>query len=336
MPAGLGGSGWLAICLETTMGTYLPPTTAGTLWVPILDESFVYTEDKYFSPQIRQQTIVSDAEQSFYHIEGDIHMEVDPAFLPYFLYCSRHIITKDTVTHAPQIIYKFAPSSAGAASTGSGTNPRTASITIVRNGVGFGYAGCVMGGYEFTIDNGVLLVTFNAFGLSEATPGALGTPAWINPNLFGAAAHAVYVDNAGTAPAFATPDLNFNGYTFTNTFNPSAQNRLTPSRAATYISYGETEATYSTELDFITKTEYNNMVSNAARAVRLETIKGGANWTAATSGVRIDVNNSVYNTYTVNLSGMADLIMATVEGRALGIAGGDAYSIAVMSTASIT
>jgi hypothetical protein len=337
MPAGLGGGGWLAIKHETTMGTYLPPTTAGTVWVPILDESFVYNEDRYYSPQIRQQTIVSDVEQAPYHIEGDIHMEVDPNFLPYFMYCARHIITKDVATHTPQILYTFAPGSQGAASTAaSGAVPRTASITIVRNGIGFGYAGCVMGGYEFTIDSGVLMVTFNAFGLSEVTPGALGTPAWVDPILFGAATQAVYVDAAGTAPAFASADLNFNGYTFNNSFNAAAQNRLTPSRAATYISYGETEATYSTELDFVDKTEYNNMVSAARRAVRLENIRGGATWTLATSGVRIDVNNSVYNTYTVNLSGMADLIMATVEGRAIGIAGGDAYKITCLSTAAIT
>jgi hypothetical protein len=262
-------------------------------------------------------------------------MEVDPNFLPYFLYCSRHVITKDAVTLTPNIVYKFAPGSQGSASAGTGANPRTASITIVRNGIGYGYAGCVMGGYEFTIDNGVLLVTFNAFGLSQETPAGLGTPAWIDPVLYGAASHAVYVDAAGTGPTFATPDLNFNGFTFTNTFNAAAQNRLTPSRAATYISYGETEATYSTELDFVDKTEYNNMEAASKRAVRLESIKGST-WATADSGVRININNSVYNTYTVNLGGMSDLIMATVEGRAIGIAGGDAYSIEVQTTADIT
>ncbi|HEY1249162.1 MAG TPA: hypothetical protein VGE97_09255 [Nitrososphaera sp.] len=337
MPAGLGGGGWLAIKHETTMGTYLPPTTSGTVWVPILDESFVYTEDKYFSPQIRQQTIVSDVEQSFYHIEGDIHMEVDPSFIPYFLYCSRHTITKDAVTYTPNISYKFAPSSAGSASTAAGAStPKTASITIVRNGVGFGYAGCVMGGFEFTIDNGVLLCTMNGFGLSEETPAGLGTPAWITPDLFGASAHTVYVDTAGTAPAFATPDLNFNGFTFNANYNASAENRLTPDRAATYIAFHETEATYSTELDFINKTEYNNMVAATKRAVRLESLKGGSDFATADSGFRISINNSVYNTYTVNLPNMNDLIMATVEGRAIGIAGGDAYSLEVLTTVDIT
>lgn len=337
MPAGLGGGGWLAIKLETTMGTYLPPTTAGTIWVPILSEDFRYREDKYFSPQIRQQTIVSDVEQSFYHIEGDIRMEVDPNFLPYFLYCSRHIIVKDAATYTPLISYKFSPGSQGSASAGTGANPRTASITIVRNGIGFGYAGCVMGGYEFTIDNGVLMVTFNGFGLSEATPAGLGTPAWIDPNLFGAAAHTVYVADADVAPTFGASDVNFDGLTFNANFNAAAQNRLVPSRAATYISYGETEATYSTSLDFVNKTEYDNMKNAVTRAVKLESLKpGGSTFATADQGFRITVNRSVYNEYPVNLSGMGDLIMANIEGRAIGIAGGTAYDIEVLSTADIT
>src|SRR4051812_32704965 len=99
MPAGIGGGGWLALTFETTMGTYLPPTTAGTLWIPILSEDLRYREDKYFSPQIRQQTIVSDVEQAPYHVEGDIRLEVDAQFLPHLMYCSRHIIVKDAVTY---------------------------------------------------------------------------------------------------------------------------------------------------------------------------------------------------------------------------------------------
>lgn len=325
----------MAISLEAVMGTYQNPATSGTLWTPILSEDLRYREDKYFSPQIRQTTIVSDVEQSFYHVEGDIRFEVDPQFIPYPLYCSRHTITKTGV--AAPFVYKFVPSNAGSASSASGaTNPKTASVTIVRNGIGFGYAGVVFGNWEFTIDNGVLVATASAFGLSEEAPSALGTPAWVDSKLFGASAHTVYVDAAGTAPAFATPDLTFNGFTFRANYNPSAQNRLTPSRAATYIAYGETEATYSTELDFLNRTEYDNMKSATRRAVRLESLRGGSTFAGATSAFRISINNSVYNEYPVSLSGMADLVMASVEGRAIGIAGGNPYSIEVKTDADIT
>lgn len=333
MPAGLGGGGYMALSLEATSGTYQDPATAGTIFIPILEEGFTYREDKYYSPQIRQTTIVSDVAQSYYHVEGDVRMEIDPNFIPYIYYCSRHTITK---TGAGPYVYKFVPSNVASVVSGVGATARTASVTFLRNGIGFGYSGCVFGGYELTIDNGVLVGTFNMLGLSEQTPGALGTPVWVDPHLFGAAAHSVYVAASGTAPTFVTADVNFNGFTFTANFNAAAQNRIVPDRAATYISFGETEATYTTELDFVDKTEYNNMLSNTTRAIRLESLRGGVSFAAATEAHRITVDRSSYDTYDVSLGGMGDLIMAGVTGRVIGIAGGDAYSIEVKSAANIT
>lgn len=336
MPAGLGGGGYVALTFETTLGTYLPPSTAGTVFVPILEESLNYTEDRYISPQIRQQTIASEVKAGYYHVEGDITIEADPAFLPYFLYASRHAITK---TGAGPFVYKFVPSQAGSASTAaSGAVPRTLSIAVIRNGIGFGYAGCVVTRVEATIEDGILKFTFGILGVSETTPGALGTPTWAAANLYGADASSVFVDASGLTPAFATADLTFNGFTFTADYNGEAQNRINPQRSASYISFGETEATYDTELDFLSKAEYDNFKAVTTRAIRLLSVhpSGSATVTAATDAVQIDVNRSVYETYDVSLPGMGDLIMAGVTGRAVGIAGGDAYSITVKSAATIT
>lgn len=335
MPAGFGGAGWLAITLETVVGTYLPPSTVGTIWVPILSEDLRYREDKYFSPQIRQKAIVSDAQQSFYHVEGDVRLEVDPLNWPYWMHIARHNIAKVT---GPPIEYTYTDGSQGSQSTAaSGNVMRTASITVVRNGIGFGYGGCSVGSVEMTVDNGVLMATLSIFGLSEATPVGLGTPTWVDPHLFGAAAHSVYVAASGTTPTFTTADTNFNGFTFRANFNPEARNNLTPSRAATYIRFGETEVTYTTDLDFVDKTEYDNMKNNTHRAVKFESLRGGATYALATEAISLVLNNTVYNEYPVSLAGMSDLVIATgVEGRALGIAGGDAYSMKVKTTASIT
>lgn len=332
MPAGLGGGGWMAFSLEAENGVYQPPNTAGTVFIPILTDSFQYREDKYYSPQIRQQVIVSDVQQSYYHIEGDIRMEADPNFLPYMLACSRHEVAFATG------VYTYTPSSAGSVFSESGIGPKTASITIARNDILFGYAGCVAGGFELTIDNGVLIYTFNMLGLSEndVDEGDEGTPAWIDPNLFGAAAHAVYVDESGTAPAFADTDVNFNGFTFNANFNASAQNRLVRNRAATYIAYGESEITYTTELDFVDKAEYNSYQDAETRAIRLESIKGGADWAGATVGHRLTCYRTAYDTYEVALGGMGDLIMAGTTGRIIGIAGAPPYRIEVRSPVTIT
>lgn len=327
---GLGGGGIVGIGLETTMGTYVAPS----VYVPILSESFKYTEEKYYSPQIREETIVSDVQQGYYHIEGDIEMEVDPYFLPYFLYCSRHKITKTGA--ATPWTYKFAPDSFAAADTAaSGAVPRTASITIVRNGQVFGYVGCVAGGYSFTKDAGVDKVTFNMLGLAEATE-SLPTATWQDPDLFSAAASAVYIDAAGLTPTFATPSVDHNGITLTANFNASAQNRIVRDRAATYIAFGETEATYETELDFVDRTEYDNFVAASLRAFRYESIHG-SDWATATDGWRWTAYRTAYDAYDVALGAMGDIVMATgVTGRMIGIAGGDAYDIEVIADVDIT
>lgn len=335
MPAGLGGAGYMALTFETVMGTYLPPSTAGTVFIPIISESLAYNEDAYYSPAIQQQTIVSSREQGYYHAEGDIVLDIEAWSLPYLLHCSRHNIAK---SGAGPYVYTYTPSQAGSASTAaSGNVPRTASITVVRNGIGFGYAGCVMNTIEFTLESGVLRGSFGVLGLSEATPGALGTPAWTQQSLFGAAAHSVYVDTAGASPAFAAADLTFNGWTSNYNYNAAAQNRIIASRSAAYISYGETEASYTTELDFLSKAEYDNMKNNTRRAVKFESLKGGASLAAATEAVQQNFFNSAYDAYPVNLGGMGDLIMASgVNGRALALAGGNPYSIVVKSATSIT
>lgn len=335
MPAGLGGGGWLAIALEDVMGTYVPPTDAGTVWVPILNEALRYTEDKYYSEQIRQQTVDSDVSQSYYHVEGDVVMEVDVNYLPYFMHCSRHSISK-TGAVAP-FEYAYTPSQAGSASTAaSGNVARTASITVVRNNIGFGYAGCVMNTIEFTIENGVLRATMGVLGLSEQEPAGLGTPTWIDPELFGADAHSVYVAASAVTPTFGSNDTNFNGFTANINYNGAAQNRIVPDRAATYISYGKTEMTYNTELDFTSRAEYDNFVGSTQRAIRLESIRGTDPYATADEAFRLDVNRSAYDTYDIGLAGIGDLIMAGVTARALGIAGGVPFRISVKSPVDIT
>lgn len=335
MPAGLGGSGYLALTFETVMGTYLPPSTAGTIFIPIISESLAYREDKYYSSQIRQTTIASDVKSGYYHVEGDVVLEADAAFLPYLAYCSRFNIAKTGV--ADPWTYDFTPSNAGSATTAaSGAVPRSASLSVIRNGIGFGYAGCVVNTWEFTIDNGILRCSLGILGLSEQQPGGLGTPVWVAPELYGADAHSVYVAASGVSPTFGAADTSFNGFTGNINFNATAQNRINALRSAAYISYGETEAGYTTELDFLNRTEYDNFKAASTRAVRLESVRGGATFALSTEAVQLTFNRSVYDSYEQNLGGMGDLIMANVQGRAIGIAGGNAFQLSIKSGATIT
>lgn len=329
MPAGLGGGGSVGVAFETTMGTYVAPT----VFVPVLSETLKYTEEKYYSEQIRQQTIVSDVKQGYYHVEGDIELEVDPNNIIYWLYASRHTITK---TGAGPYTYKYVPSSAGSASTAAGaTTPKTLSITVVRNDVVFGYTGCTVGSFEFRVEDGVLKATMTILGLAEAVQSA-PTESWSAPILYGADAHYVYLAASAVTPSFTTADVNFNGFTFRANYNAEAQNRIVAARSASYVSFGITEAEIESELDFIDRTDYDNMVNNTTRAIKLESLNGGATLAAATDGIRLQANRVSYDMYDIGLEGMGDLIMAGFTGRCVGITGGDAYQIEAKTAISIT
>lgn len=333
MPAipGLGGGGSVGLAFETVMGTYVPPT----IFVPVLSESLEYTTEPYLSEQIRQQSIHSEAKPSYYHVEGDIELEVDPQNIVYFLYATRHTITKSGT--APST-YKFVPNSAAVAGTASGpTTAKTLSITVVRNDVTFGYVGCVLGGFEFNIDtdDGILMATLNILGLSEATQ-ANPVEAWTAPDLLGADAHYLRLDTAGAAPTFAgSPDVNHNGITFGANFNAEAANRIRADRGASYITFGITEGTVSAEIDFLSRADYDFFTAVNKRSIRVESLNGGATLALATSGVRLQANNYFFNSYSIPLEGMGDLIAADTEGRMLGVTGGDAYEVHVKSNAAI-
>lgn len=330
--AGIGGLNAVYITLEETYGTYVDPADGTGAWMPILSESLKYTEDKYYSPQIRNEVIVSDVKQSFYHVEGDIEFEVDAHYFPYFLYGSRSSVVETGV--ATPYTYKGVSSKIG--STYPGGSAMGLSITVVRNGEGFGYAGNVVGQFAFTIDGGILKCTASMVGLSEVEPDDLDTESWIAPSIFGADATTIYTGASATAPTFAPVD-NFNGFTATINYNAAAQNRIRADRQATFISYGETELTYETELDFLDRTEYDKMVAATTTAIRMESCKpgGAGTFAGATEAVRIDFNRTAYDSYEVDTPGMGDLVTANVTGKGMGIAGGDAYSITCKSSVDL-
>lgn len=336
--ADIGAAGKVFVGIETAYGTPSDPAAGGVgIWVPIISETLAYTEpDRYYSEQIRQEAVHSDVKASYYHVEGDIVAEVDAKYLPYFLTASRTTVTKSGAT-APYT-YSVVPSKKG--STYPGGTAKGMSIGIIRNGVGFLYSGCVVNQFAFTIENGIGRVTYSILGLKEQVFAAgSATPTWLPPDLYGADAHAVYVDAAGLTPAFAAVDTRFNGYTYTINNNGEAQNRITRDRSATYVKYGITELSFDTELDFTDRTEYDNFKNLVLRAVRFEAqIPGGpaATWATATQGYRITTYRSNWGTYEVGLSGMADLVMARVTGRGLGITGGSAYKIECLSPTNLT
>lgn len=327
MPPGVGGGGYVGIAPETTFGTYVAPT----LFVPILNESFGYQEDKYFSPAIRKSVVVNDVAQNYYSIGGDIDVDVDPATWVYFMYASRHTITK-TGAGSPWT-YTFVPSAAAAATTAAGTTtPKSLSITIVRNGVVFKYVGCVVGGFNLRVEDGVLKSNMSMVGLADTSVGGDTPPAatFTAPTIMGAGAHQVYIDTAGATPAFATASTVFNTFTANMNNNGSPRNRIVSGRGASAIVWGEGEYTITSGFDFETRGDYDNVINATAKAFRLKSSSGASN------DVQLDVFRGIYNTYPVNLAGIGDILTADAEIRIVNQAGAvGPYSLQVISPTSV-
>jgi hypothetical protein len=334
MPVGLGAGGAVGVALETAAapGTWVTPA----VWVPITEETFSYNEDRYFSEAIRNQTISQAAKQGYYHIEGSLNMEVDTRTLPYFLHASRLGVTK-TGASSP-FTYKYQPSTGAILPS---TN-RTLSITILRNGVWFGYSGCVVGSFDITVDNGVLMFNITSLlGTTDIPSATIGspTPTFTAPQLLGATAHSIALgDGALASPASgvsamagATVTSNFNGFTFTDNENATVQSRINQSRAAAYISFGITEPQVASSLDFLDKTDYNHFIATDSKRMQFISQNGAAD------AVYINMYNAIFDEYPVSLGGWGDLIMADSVMRLISSGGTNpGFDINVLSSTNMT
>ncbi len=326
--AGIGATGFVGVAFETVKGTYVAPFAH----VPVLSETLKYTEGKYYSQQLRQQVIDSQVTPGYYHIEGDIEMEVDVHFLPYFLYASRHTCTKGG---SGPYTYDFTPLVDGASSTNAGTSlPKTLSVTCVRNGEVFGYTGCTVGQYSFTVDGGVLKVTMSMIGEQEAEE-SLPTPAWLEADLLGADSHNVFIGSAGAAPSWGSAEDGFNGFTFMVNHNAEPQNRIVANRGASFVKFGKTDLEVTSELDFLDRADYDKMVNSDVAAFKLESTVGGVAYSGSVPGISLQANRCAYDTYDINVSSIDEIIMAGFTGHGLAVTGGAPYIIKVTSPTNV-
>jgi hypothetical protein len=333
MPAGLGAGGAIGVALETAAapGTWVTPA----IWVPVLNENINYTEARYFSEAIRQQTIDQAAKRGYYHVEGTLGLELDTRTLPYFLHASRMGVVKTGA--ATPWTYNYSPASGA---TIPATN-RTLSITLLRNQTWFAYTGCVVTNFDITINNGILEFNPTIMGTTDVAAGVITptpTPAWTPAQILGAEAHSIAVGDGAllspvagvTAMASATVDQTFNGFTFTSNDNGAAQNRINQSRGAAYISFGKTEASVTTQLDFANRTDYDHFEN--ADSKRLQFISSNG----ASDKVVINIYNSVFESYGVHLGAMADLVMADSVFHVLASGGANpGFDMNVVSTTSL-
>lgn len=282
-------------------GTYNAPTK----FFPIMNESLKFDQATNFRRPIRQSVDVVGANAGNVHVNGDVEMEALEDVIIYFMLASRVEATK---TGGPDYVYEFDP-------TPNATPVLSLSLTVVRNGIVFGYTGCVVSQFTFTPSDGTLMFNMSILG-SDETEQALPSAVWPTTVPFGAGQYEVTI--AGTQ-VFDTDT-----FEFTVNDNGEPQFRLkNTGRGAQYIKFGERESTITMERDFFNRTDYDAFKALTAQAISLNAEKSAANYISVQAPV------AVKNTYEVGLSGQGDLVRASIEYMNVIDASGNSYIVEV-------
>jgi hypothetical protein len=303
---GTGAGGFLGVALEETSGTY----TAPTKFVPITSESLAFTQDTVWRRPIRQSADIVGAVEGDGRVEGDISMEAFEDVVAVMLQAARTTFT--TAGTTPNFTYTFT-GSAEAIPT------NTLSITVVRNGEVFGYTGCVISSFVFTIDSGQLMFNPTILGRDEAEQGA-PVPTWptgIQTVPYGSGSYSIQIPTA-------TQVFDADGFEFTVDDAAEAQYRLRDdTNGATFVAYGERAVTLSLDRDFEDRADYDAFRALTASSVTLLASKG------ANNSIQLDIPAAIKDTYEVGLSGQGDLIRASIAYNGVLDSSGKAYTVTV-------
>jgi hypothetical protein len=287
MAPGIGASGVMGIALEVTPGTYVAPTK----YVPFSSESLQWQQETGFRRAIRKSPDVTYAVPGNSHVEGDIEMDITEDVLPFFMMASRLDVVKTGA--GPNYVYTGTP-------TAVAIPAKTLSITLVRNGIVFGYVGCVVGSYTFGVDDGTLTYTPTIFARDEAVQSA-PTETWPTTTPYGMGQYSIEIPTASAV-------------TDTDTFEFQVEDNAEPAfrlkstgRSPQFIKYGEREVTMSLERDFESRTDYDAFKALTAQSITLTASKGANNSISLLAPV------AVKDSYEVGLDGQGDLVRASIE-----------------------
>lgn len=312
MTVGTGAQGFLGVATETVPGTYVAPTH----FIPIESESVQWVQDTVWRRPIRASADIVGATKGNGRIEGDISMEAFEDVVALFLYASRTNVTKTGTT--PNFTYEFT-GSARAVPT------KTMSITIVRNDVTFGYVGCVMGSFSFTVEDAALKFNPTIIGQSEATQ-TTPTPTWgsgIQSQTYGAGMYNLQIPTA-------TQIFDADGFDFSVDDSAEAQYRLRDTLGAQFVSFGERAVTLSLDRDFESRTEYDAFKQLTAQGVTLTATKG------ANNSIALEIPAAIKDTYEMSMGGQGELLRASISYNGVLDATGNAYKITVKTQEDIT
>jgi hypothetical protein len=308
MAPGIGAAGIMGIALETVAGTY----TAPTKYVPFMSEGLNFTQATRWRRPIRNTPDVVGGVPGDAHVEGDMSIEALHDVVAILMHTARTSVVK---TGAGPYKYVFSPT--------SGAIPaKTCSITMVKNGIVFGYTGMVISEFTFTIEEGALMFNPSFLGRDEAVQSA-PTPTWPTSAPFGAGMYNVQIPTA--SQVFDTDT-----FEFTVNDNGEPQFRLKDTgRGAQFIKYGEREVGLSLARDFESRTDYDAFKALTAQAIKLSATNGA-------NSIIIDMLSAIKDSYEVANNSQGDLVRAEIEYIGTLGASGVPYTVEVNTTENIT
>jgi hypothetical protein len=289
MAAGIGAAGILGVAREVTAGTYVAPEK----YIPIRSEGIGFDQETVFTRPIRESADIINAVPGNVAVEGDIEFEVAHDFLPYFLYGMRGDVVKSGA--GPDFVYTYEPNNAGQKSA----TLETLSITVVRNGITFGYVNCVVGTFGITVDNGILVATLGILASDESSE-SLPTAVWPTTVPFGAGQYAIEIPTASQVFDVDTFDFSVDD-------SPEHAYRLRDNgRGAQFTKFGERTTELTVERDFDSRADYDAYKALTAQEITIDA------QTSAARGVNIVVYSAIKDSYEVGLDGQGDLVRASI------------------------
>lgn len=312
MAVGIGGGGFVGVALETTPNIYVAPTK----FVPLRGESLKHIQDTQWRRPVRQSVDNLGPVAGNVRIEGECQPEATHDVVPYFLLASRATCVK---TGTGPYTYTFTPNALATPPAG-----RTLSITVVRNGAVFGYVGCIVTGYTFSVENGQLTMSATILGSDEATQ-TLPVASWVDIQPYGAGEQGIEI------PA-ASPVTDVSAFSFQVNDNGEAQYRIkNTGRGAEFAKFGERQVTASMTRDFHTRADYD-----AYKALTSQTFQFKAS-RSANDEITLTAPAMIKNTYELGLSSQGDLIVANINYEMkYDTTAARAYQIVVKTSENIT
>jgi hypothetical protein len=313
MTVGIHAQGFVGIAFETVVGTYVAPAK----YFPVRSESMQNPYDTQWRRDIRGLADNLGAIKGYSHVEGDIEMYLMEDALPYFMQCMRGTVAKTGA--GPDYTYTMTPTHSA-----TGTTKPSMSVTVVRNGVTFGFVGCYVSQMEIGNDSGIPTMKFSIVGMDEASQ-SLPTPSWLATSIpFNVDQWSVEIPSASAVTD--TTDV-----TVTVNDNASPQYRLINNSKAQFVSFGQREVTAKMSRDFQSRTEFDAFKVLTATSISFV-------WTkSASKKITFKIPVGVRETYELDgLSDQGTLHMAAIQWQGTyDIATSKAYEIVALCQENI-